>query len=112
VAVDFDKLVLGPLMDPSTGFGEDWHYTTTLGRTFTLQAVFDEIAHAVIFDHDSAGISTVKPMLGVQLSQVPPGIELSQGDTVRRAATRQKYKVTDVNPDGIGHARLPLMLLK
>ena len=109
--LDFDGLVLGPCLQ---AFGEPVDYSSlAAGITFPLTAAFDQLAHTSTFS-DYMASSSEKSSLGVQLSQFPPGIVPSGGDDADSADTvvvrGVAYWVTDVKPDGVGHAKLSLMI--
>jgi hypothetical protein len=113
MAVDWDTLLIGPTV---ACFGVPVTYTTP-ALTFPIVGVFDEAYKelVVIAARDShsfsdemlgSAITAERPVLGVQLSQFPPGNDPAQSDTlVVRGAL---YIVKEVRPDGHGWARLLL----
>ena len=109
MAIDFDRLVLGPCMDT---FGIDVSYQPVgASAPVHIKACFDATAHQISFDHDDAPVSTNKPVLGVRLSDFAQLSTLApcpgQGDLVEIDGVF--YQVKDINPDGVGHARLGLI---
>lgn len=100
--VDWDGLVLGPLMEV---FGEPVSYTLAGGPTLAITAVFDEAYTPVqlIGDPD---VTSAHPVLGVRASEFPANWDAknAQGDTfVVRGRT---YVVRTGKPDSHGGARL------
>jgi hypothetical protein len=118
VAVDWDKLVIGPT---TAIFGDEVCFVAG-DDSFDIVGVFDEayleltpLGHGgdaiESFSFGSpGGITSSKPVLGVQLSQFrcrPP----KQGDTlvVRSGAhAGERFEVKEVRPDGHGAAKLML----
>lgn len=101
--VPFDQLLIGPAL---AVFGEATTYTPAAGQVFTLQGAFLSAYKTVEFQ-DGAAASTQSPALDVRLSDFPAGAP-APGDTVLvRGAL---YSVADVQPDGIGGAKLLLQL--
>ena len=109
MAVDFDALLLGPLMRE---FGVPVTYLPAGGGEIQIHAVLDRTAQQLDFDHETAPVSTTKPVLGVRLSDFKhlqsPSPCPGQGDLVEIGD--ELFVVKDVNPDGVGHARLGLLL--
>jgi hypothetical protein len=111
MAIDWDDVVLGPVM---ATFGEDERtgppvYTPRGLPAFELaDAVFDaQYEHVEAAPDDGAASSTRRPVLGVRLSlfKRPP----AASDRVMIPSTGKGYVVKDVQPDGHGHALLILM---
>lgn len=113
MSVDWDNELLGPTM---AEFGEGvptdsstWPIYTPLGGTpFALaDAVFDSEYEFVTVNQDGSETSSRRPVLGVRTSlfQVQP----ATNDKVAIASTGKIYIVSDVHPDGHGHAKLILM---
>jgi hypothetical protein len=117
VAIDWDKLVIGPTVEE---FGVSVRYTA-LGETFPVTGVFDEeyLSLTPLGRGDDGteslslgspgAISTERPVLGVQLSafKVPP----AQGDrlVIDGGPHRgERFEVKEVRPDGHGSAKLLL----
>lgn len=103
MAVDWDSLVHGPV---TAAFGEAVLYAPFAGGDpFTITGIFDE-AYAEVQELGDQPVSSVSPVLGVQLSQfpVPPAIK----DQLTIQATGTVYVVSVVEPDGHGWAKLYL----
>lgn len=109
MAVDWDKLVLGPLHQT---FGEPEGtvaYRPQTGPAFTLEGGVFDAGHRELDALPGVPISTTGPTLGVRLAAFPAGIEPQQNDKV---TVRGKiYQVRDVQPDSHGEARLLLIEL-
>ncbi|MCW2521750.1 MAG: hypothetical protein JWO63_85 [Frankiales bacterium] len=112
MAIDWDSLVLGPVMGV---FGEgeasdqtSWPlYTPVGGAAFRLaDAVFDRFYADVETEGDSE-VTTRKPVLGVRLALFD--VEPAQNDLVHIPSVGITFVVKDVRPDGHGHAKLILM---
>jgi len=101
--IDWDKAVIGPL---NAVFGEPVAYTTAAGASVTgISGVFDA-AYSDINLSDPLGTTTIKPVLGVQLSQflaLP-----AQDDLVQIPSVNNTYVVREVRLDGHGWAKLML----
>jgi hypothetical protein len=102
--IDWDSLVLGPLMEV---FGETTQVQYTrvqLGQTFSVDGIFDEA-----YTPGGQGelqLMSARPVLGVRLSQFPADYdpEDAQGDEfIVRGRT---YVVKAGKPDSHGGARL------
>ena len=115
--VDWDGLVLGPCM---ATFGDTVTYTPAAGQPVQITGVFDEeylevtpmgagpfSSTELLSLGAPGGITSARPVLGVQLSQfqVPP----VQGDTL--VVRGDSYIVKEVQPDGHGGAKLLLNAL-
>lgn len=101
--VDFDDLVLAPLIGV---FGESALYAPARGAPVTLTGIFDEAARTLTFE-EGAAVSSTRQLLGVRLADFPVGVTPAQGDRVTlRGAV---YQVADVEPDGMGFAKLVLL---
>lgn len=103
MTVDWDALVHGPV---AAVFGEPVLYTPATGEPFTITGVFDE-AYAEVQVIEGVPVSSVKPVLGVRLSDfgaTPP----DSGDTLTIIRTGTVYVVSNPNPDGHGWAKLTL----
>ena len=85
-----------------TTFGRDVTYRSTQGSQ-SLKGIFDA-AHQIISLQDGLEYSTIKPTLGIRLSD----LEASpiQGDEVVIESIR--HQVVDIQPDGQGGALLIL----
>jgi hypothetical protein len=112
MAIDFDAVVLGPVM--GIFGGEITYYpASALGRTgLTLpDAVFDEAYLVVTLDGD-VEVSTVMPVLGVRTAH----FSAMAGEPARNGQVEipghGAYVVRDVQPDGQGHALLMLNLIE
>jgi hypothetical protein len=114
--IDFDALVLGPCM---TVFGQPVTYYGARSY-FAITGVFDE-AYLPVDPFDEGrgsssafggmgGITTVMPILGVQLSQFPFDSQPQQGDRLVICTTNATYFVKEVRVDSHGGAKLVLSL--
>jgi hypothetical protein len=116
VAIDWDGLVLAPMMDAGV-FGEDVQptYMPAAGGAFPLDGIFDDAYHSVAELGDGFGDSqTTKPVLGVRQAQFPidpstgqPLVPIS-GDKVFIASVSKTYIVNTVHPDSHGGFKLEL----
>jgi hypothetical protein len=114
VAIDWDRLVLAPVMGL---FGEGqasdqstWPiYTPSELEPFALaDAVFDaEYEQVDINPQDMSTSTSRRPVLGVRVALFPR--TPAQGDTAFIPSMGKTYVVRDVQPDGHGHAKLMLM---
>lgn len=105
--VDWDALVIGPLTGPI--FGEPFTFIPASGdQPFAVGGVFME-AYQGIALAGGQDVNTVAPMLGVQLSAFQsPLLGPKQDDKVTRQKTGVTYVIRDVQPDGVGAAKLLL----
>jgi hypothetical protein len=107
MAINWDSLVLAPVMGI---FGEDQlpRYTSRNGVAFDLaDAVYDSEYQDIIVQDDMSSVTQSRPVLGVRLSlfALPP----KQNDKVFIPSVNTTFVVSDVRPDGHGHAKLILM---
>lgn len=102
--IDWDTLVLGPCV---AQFGESVTYAYANGTTLTITGVYDE-QYAAIDAVDGQAITSTKPVVGVQLSQLPALPQ--QGDTLTIVRTGDVFAIREVRPDGHGWAKLMLNL--
>lgn len=104
MAIDWDGLVLAPIMDE---IGEVAQYAAPSQASFSLTGVFDREHVEVSFDAGGAAVSSRHPVFGCRTSAFPTGFTPTQGDylTIQGAT----YRVMDVQPDGRGHVFLPLV---
>lgn len=117
MAVDWNRLVVGPTV---TIFGDQVSYLQG-ERAFVITGVFDEEYLEITplgrggedmetFAFGAPGaISSQRPVLGVQLSQLP--VYPCQGDTflmITGLHAGERFEVKEVRPDGHGHATLLL----
>jgi predicted NAD/FAD-dependent oxidoreductase len=100
--MDWSGLVVGPCM---TVFGESIVYTPAGGSPITITAVFTDGYMPVMAGFEPAEI-TSRPVLGVQVSQMPLGwtADEAQGDTF--VARGRTYIVKAGKADSFGGARL------
>lgn len=110
MAIDWDVVVLGPVMGV---FGEDATvglvvYTPAGHAPFDLaDAVFDDAYTALVLNDGAPEINTLQPVLGVRLALFP--VPPAQDDEVYVPRVQHHFIVSDVQPDGHGHAKLNLM---
>lgn len=110
--IDWDAKVLQPL---EAAFGEDKErglvaYTpASTGVAVDITGVFDNAYLFVGGVGDGIGASTIAPCLGVRLAQF--AVTPRQGDTLIVRRLGNKYKVKEVQPDGLGWALLKLNLI-
>jgi hypothetical protein len=112
MAVDWDTLLIGPTV---ARFGAPVTYSAQ-SASFPIVGVFDQAYRELLvvnagesmFSDNILGsaVSAERPVIGVQLSQFPPGIYPTQGDTL--VVNGALYIVKEVRPDGHGWARLLL----
>ncbi len=114
MAIDWDALVLGPVMGI---FGEGVPaspdtrplYEPRGRAAFRLaDAVFDAAYEQVDIGDGGEPVTSHRPVLGVRLSlfERPP----KQNDRVFIPSVGTWHLVKDVQPDGHGHAKLMLMV--
>ncbi|HZR87890.1 MAG TPA: hypothetical protein VFB02_13860 [Bradyrhizobium sp.] len=117
MAVDWDKLVIAPVM---TIFGEEDAsspetttptYYPVVGAPFDLNGVFDEAYRAIDLNDTTSDISTVDPVLGVRLADFPTGVAPAADDKVKIPRMGATYLVRNVRVDGRGWALLDLLLV-
>ena len=104
MAIDFEKLVLGPCL---TTFGEAVTYRPLVSSPgaapFAITGIFDA-EHDLVEEFEGIDHSTQGPVLAVRLSDFPAPPEQLDQLIVRG----QLYQVYDVRPDGQGKADLIL----
>lgn len=105
MAVDWDTAVIGPVTEV---FGEPATYLPAAGGSYPITAVFDRAYREIGMLDDTAGVTTQMPVLGVQLSQFPTGVQPVQGDQVTIVSANLTFNVKEVRTDGHGHAKLML----
>jgi hypothetical protein len=102
VAIDWDALVLAPVMSV---FGETVIYTSVSGAQITLtDAVYDANYSHTDVDEDGVAVISSFPALGVRTAEVSP----QQGDRLKVVRTGEVLAVAAVYPDSHGHALLRL----
>jgi hypothetical protein len=102
--IDWDKAVVGPL----TGvFGEPVRYLPATTAPFSITGIYDE-AYVEVDPASGMGVTSAKPVLGVQLSQFP--VPPEQGDRLVIIRTGEPFYVKEVRPDSHGAAKLMLNL--
>lgn len=113
MAIDWDGTVLGPVMGvfgegTPDGDPESWPlYTPRQGPAFRLaDAVFDREFREIVLQGDGSEISSRKPVMGVRLALFPS--EPLQRDQVYVPSIDMTFTVSEVQPDGHGHALLIL----
>lgn len=84
-------------------FGDSATWETQEGETVTLGGIF-EATREVVLPGDSIGVSAVMPVLTVAEDQIPA--TGSQGDDLE--VRDVNYRVSDIQPDGSGLARVIL----
>lgn len=107
--IDFDALVLTPLVEKI--FGESVLYAPALvgASSFAIQGVYDA-EYKEVDPAGEMGVTTYMPVLGVRskafvdLAQPLP----LQGDKLTIVRTGEKYIVKEVQPDSHGHLLLKL----
>ncbi|MET3135531.1 hypothetical protein AAKU55_005842 [Oxalobacteraceae bacterium GrIS 1.11] len=106
MAIDWDKLVSGPVM---AVFGEAARFLPVAGAPFDIQGAFHE-AYKSVDLVGGMGMTSEMPALGVRLADFPA--RPLQKDRVTIAATGLHgggtYVVKEVQPNGIGGAVLLL----
>lgn len=113
MAVDWDAMVLGPVMSVfGEGEPEDqasWPtYTPRGGLLFPLpDAVFDRAYAEVTLEGDGSEVTSRKPCLGVRAALFPNG-DPAQNDRVFIPSVPGNFIVKDVQADGHGHIKLIL----
>jgi len=110
MAIDWDQHVLAPMMSAGV-FGENVQPTfmPAAGGSFPIDGVFDRPYHGLVLEADGEpGFATRKPVIGVRLSQFT--VDPLKGDKVFIPSVPETYIVSDVRPDGKGHAVLELMI--
>jgi hypothetical protein len=76
-----------------------------------IVAVFDDGAKELTFHANGEQVSDNRPLLGIRLSDLTKaGITPNQGDKVTISGV--DFQVSDINPDGLGAAKLTLNRLK
>jgi len=103
VAVNWDAMVLGPLMGV---FGEPATYLPAAGGSYLITGVFDEAYRELELIDGASAITTELPVLGVRLAAFP--VPPVQNDRVSVASVNTTYVVREVRPDGHGYAKLML----
>lgn len=102
--VNWDAVVIGPLVGV---FGEPVTYNPVSGGSISITGVFDDAyLKEVMFEDATTGVTEVKAVLGVQLSQFPTPPTQNGRLTVPR--TGASYVVREVRLDSHGGAKLML----
>lgn len=102
--IDWDSAVIGPLQGV---FGEPVNYMPASGAAISITGIYDAgYKKDDPFADGSAGVTTVQPTLGVQLSQfsTPP----LQNDRLSVPSVNTTFVVREVRTDSHGGARLLL----
>lgn len=102
--IDWDSVVIGPIVGV---FGEPVRYMPATTAPFDIDGNFDA-AYIEVDRESGMGITTARPLLGVQLSQFPTAP--LQGDRLTIVRTGETYSVNDVRDDSHGWANLILNL--
>ncbi len=115
MSIDWDAVLLAPVMSifgEGTADQSTWPLYTPAGLApFRLaDAVFDRAYAEIVLDGEDAGSTTKKPCLGVRVALFPR--EPRQNDTVFIPSVALTFIVKNVEPDGHGHAKLMLMVMK
>lgn len=102
--IDWDKVVVGPV----TGvFGESVHFMPATTRPVDITGVYDA-AYVEVDVAGGMGMTSARPVLGVQLSEF---LTLPlQGDRLTIIRTGETFVVKEVRDDGHGAAKLMLNL--
>jgi hypothetical protein len=113
VPIDWDALVIGPVVSGPLGFGQPVTYTPAGGTACTISGVFDQeyneqnpLGGMVEQLGMPGNITGTRPVLGVQLSAFPSGVAPAQGDALTTGGA--SYLVMEVRQDGHGWAKLLL----
>lgn len=112
MAVDWDQDVLAPMMS-SDVFGEAVQptYRPAAGGSFPIDGVFDSGFKGLVISADGEpNIATSQPVIGVRLAQFSALPLKSDKIDITIKGQVVTYMVADVQPDGKGHAVLPLLL--
>lgn len=106
--IDWDSLVIGPLMKVF-GEPEPVRFMPATLAPFGIDGIYDP-AYVEVELAGGMGVTSARPVLGVQLSQFasPP----LQGDRLTIVRTGETFLVKEVRPDGHGWAKLMLNLDK
>lgn len=104
MAVDWDRLVLGPT---HAAFGEPAEISRGGGAPLQVpDAIFDLVPTEVQMPDGRTMVSGFRPTLGIRQASLPEGVVVRQGDDVQ--VRGQSYRVADVQPDSLGHVLLVL----
>lgn len=110
MSVDWDGLVLGPLM---TVFGEGdgtsptpITYRPVTGAPYGINGVFDAAYVDITLNDPTSEINSTKPVLGVQISAMRA--MPVENDQLFIPSVNNTYIVRDVQADGHGAAKLML----
>jgi len=104
VTVNWDALVLGPLMGV---FGESVTYRPAAGGSFVVAGVFDDAyLKEVMFEDTTTGVTEISAVLGIQLSQF--AATPVQNDQLSVVSVNTTYVVREARPDSHGGMKLLL----
>jgi hypothetical protein len=92
--------MLETLLDPDTGFGTPYVYTSGGGSAIALSGYFNAAYQNVKLDGYGSTITTVHPVLGVRLADFAGTVGPAQDDTV--VVKGINYAVWDVQLDKQG----------
>jgi hypothetical protein len=109
MAIDWDDLVLGPVMGI---FGDGIIYMPRGGTPIPIEdAVFDEEAKELVIGDDGQATTQKMPILGIRLAALSPDLSTApqQNDRVQIVKTGKVYLVREPIPDGHGHVLMKLM---
>ena len=84
-------------------FSDLAHWQTQEGEFADLDGIFNP-AHQISLSGDTVGVSSIAPVLTVAESQIPA--TAAQGDDLEIRSVN--YRVSDIQPDGAGLARVIL----
>jgi hypothetical protein len=102
--IDWDKAVSGPC---TRIFGEPARFMPATTRPFDINGMYNS-AYVEVDLAGGMGVTSARPVLGVQLSQFPnPPL---QGDRLTIVRTAETFRVKEVRPDGHGWVLLMLNL--
>jgi len=111
MSIDWDDLVLGPVMgifgESAEGAGLPIYTPRGLPAIALADAVFDAQYEQVEIADDGSQSTTRRPVLGVRRSLLPQ--DPRQNDTVYIPRTAKTYVVKEPRSDGHGHWLLMLM---
>lgn len=97
--VDFRNRVDRVLKHCTTTFGEEVRLFPKAGGTYSIRAIFDN--EIITIDPDTEQpVSGNQPALGINLNDLPDGLEIKEGDVFK--VRNIKFRVIDNKEDGQG----------
>lgn len=103
--IDFNALCLAPCI---AAFGQSAVYRPGAGPAVPLTGVFNEFSKDEKLDGGGDMIVTTRPILGINLNDIPSGVYPCEGELV--VVDGRVWQIVDPITDGLGGMKLHLMI--